>query len=211
MIHLENIRHQYNGQTVLDLPHFACAVGEHWLILGDSGSGKTTLLHIIAGLLSPAEGSVHIAEAELTAMSGTACDRFRGRHIGIVFQQLHLLPTLTVGENLLIAPYLAGLPQERERVAEVLQSLEIADKIHAYPHQLSYGQRQRVAIARAVINNPRLILADEPTSALDDRHCQQVLELLLAQAQRHQATLVIATHDRRLKERVANKLELRGR
>lgn len=208
MIHLENIRHQYNGQTVLTLPRFACAEGDHWLILGNSGSGKTTLLHIIAGLLTPVEGRVRIADAELSAMGGAARDRFRGRHIGIVFQQLHLLPTLTVGENLFLAPYLAGLPQRRERVEEVLQSLAIADKLHAYPGQLSYGQRQRVAIARAVINNPRLILADEPTSALDDHHCQQVLDLLLEQARRHQATLVIATHDRRLKDRFVKQLEL---
>lgn len=208
MIQLENIRHQYDGQTVLDLPRFACAEGDHWLILGNSGSGKTTLLHVIAGLLTPAEGRVHLAGTELTPMSGAARDRFRGRHIGIVFQQLHLLPTLTVGENLLIAPYLAGLRQQRERAEEVLQSLEIADKINAYPHQLSYGQRQRVAIARAVINTPRLILADEPTSALDDRHCQQVLELLLGQAKHYQATLMIATHDRRLKERFEKQLVL---
>ncbi len=208
MFDLENVRHAYDGEVVLDLPHFAGAQGAHWLVLGLSGSGKTTLLHVMAGLLKPTEGRVVVAGEDLTRLSGAALDRFRGRHIGIVFQQMHLLPTLTVEDNLLLAPYMAGLPQDRARAREVLAGLDIADKAGAYPSELSYGQQQRVTIARAVMNRPRVILADEPTSALDDVRSRQVLDLLLDQAQAYDATLVIATHDQRVKDRFENELDL---
>lgn len=201
MLELDNVRHAYDGMTVLDVPHFAAAQGEHWLVLGLSGSGKTTLLHILAGLLRPTEGTVHVADQNLADLSEHALDQFRGRTIGIVFQQMHLLPTLTVEQNLLLARYLAGKKQDRDHARAVLASLDVADKHDAFPDALSYGQRQRVAIARAVINDPKVILADEPTSALDDERCRQVLDLLLDQAESHGATLLIATHDGRIKER----------
>lgn len=208
MFKLENIRHDYDGNTVLELPHFEGAQGEHWLVLGLSGSGKTTLLHLMAGLLTPTQGTVHVAGEDVSRLSGNTLDRFRGRNIGIVFQQMHLLQTLTVRENLLLARYLADLPQDRQRVKEVLDSLDIGDKESAYPDELSVGERQRVTIARAVMNEPRLLLADEPTSALDDVRSDQVLNLLLEQAERYNATLVIATHDQRVKDRFDKHLDL---
>lgn len=208
MFKLENIRHDYDGNTVLELPHFEGAQGEHWLVLGLSGSGKTTLLHLIAGLLTPTQGTVHVAGEDVSRLSGNTLDRFRGRNIGIVFQQMHLLQTLTVRENLLLARYLADLPQDRQRVKEVLDSLDIGDRESAYPDELSVGERQRVTIARAVMNEPRLLLADEPTSALDDVRSDQVLNLLLEQAERYNATLVIATHDQRVKDRFDKHLDL---
>lgn len=208
MFKLDGIRHEYGGQTVLDLPHFEGAQGEHWLILGLSGSGKTTLLHIMAGLLRPTKGTVHVAGHDLTQLQGHALDVARGRNIGIVFQQMHLLPTLTVEQNLLLAQYMAGLKQNRRRAADVLASLDLADRAHAYPSELSYGQQQRVAIARAVMNEPRIILADEPTSSLDDVRSAQVLDLLIHQAEAYDATLVIATHDRRVKDRFDRALVL---
>ena len=198
MFVLENLQHRYGRTAVLDLPLFAADQGEHHLILGRSGSGKTTLLHILAGLLRPTEGRVVVAGEELGALRGDALDRFRGRHVGIVFQQMHLLPTLTVEQNLLLAPYMAGLPQDADRAREVLRSLDVEEKAQAYPHALSVGQRQRVAIARAVMNRPRLLLADEPTSSLDDLRAKQVLSLLTQQARAHGATLVLATHDARI-------------
>ncbi|MEM6783202.1 MAG: ABC transporter ATP-binding protein [Bacteroidota bacterium] len=198
MILLEDVRHRYGQDAVLDLPHFSVAQGEHRLVLGLSGSGKTTLLHILAGLLKPSEGRVVVAGEDLTALKGDALDRFRGQHIGIVFQQLHLFPTLTVEQNLLLAPYMAGLPQDVGRAHEVLRSLDVAEKVKAYPHELSVGQRQRVAIARAVMNRPRLLLADEPTSSLDDVRAAQVLTLLREQAEAYDATLLVATHDARI-------------
>ena len=142
------------------------------------------------------------------ALSPAQLDRFRGKHIGIVLQRLHLIDSLTVLNNLLLAQYLAGEPQDAARVRDVLQSLDLADKTNARPHELSHGQAQRVAVARAVVNKPKLLLADEPTSNLDDVRCVQVLDLLLDQAKACGATLVIATHDQRIKSRVANHYEL---
>jgi ABC-type lipoprotein export system ATPase subunit len=127
-----------------------------------------------------------------------------------VLQQLHLVPTLTVEKNVLLAQYLSGAGQDRTRVAEVLASLDLADKMRAYPHELSHGQAQRVAVARAVVNRPALLVADEPTSNLDDARCMQALELLESQARTCNATLVIATHDRRITSRVPKQLSLAG-
>jgi putative ABC transport system ATP-binding protein len=208
MFVLEAIQHCYNSHTVLQLPHFEGAQGEHVLILGPSGSGKSTLLHIMAGLLTPTEGSVSIAGQDLRQLTAAALDRFRGRCIGIVFQRLHLVSALTILDNLRLAQYLAGLSQDRERIQGVLERLGIADKRDAYPPTLSFGEAQRAALARALVNDPKLILADEPTSNLDDAHCTQVLQLLEEQALSCDATLVVATHDQRIKARIGTRLEL---
>ena len=204
MFALEKLRHAYNGMDVLNVEGWRAEQGEHWLILGPSGSGKTTLLHVLAGILKPTAGAVTIAGQDLSAMRPARLDRFRGQHIGIVLQRLHLVSSLTVMSNLLLAQYLAGIREDRARVREVLTSLDISDKADARPHELSFGQAQRVAVARAVVNRPQLLLADEPTSNLDDARCVQALELLQAQARTCAATLVIATHDQRIKARVTN-------
>jgi putative ABC transport system ATP-binding protein len=210
MISVTGLRHEYDGTTVLDLPRFEAEAGAHWLVLGLSGSGKTTLLHVLGGLLRPTAGEVVVAGENLGALRGAALDRFRGRRVGIVFQQMHLLSTLTVAQNLLLAPYLADLPQDRARVRDVLASLDLADQAQAYPAELSTGQQQRVAIARAIMNDPAVLLADEPTASLDDVRSAQVLDLLTAQAEAHGATLVIATHDRRVMDRFEQQLDLGG-
>jgi putative ABC transport system ATP-binding protein len=210
MVFLESVRHRYGDDLVLDVPRLEIGRGEHYLILGRSGSGKTTLLHVLAGLRRPSEGRVLIAGEDVAALRGHALDRFRGRTFGIIFQQLHLLPTLTVEQNLLLAPFMAGLPQDAERAREVLAGLDMAEKADAYPHTLSLGQRQRVAIARAVMNRPSLLLADEPTSALDDVRAAQVLALLQEQADSAGATLVVATHDARIAGAFEHRLLLDG-
>ena len=136
-------------------------------------------------------------------------DRFRGRHIGIVMQRLHLIAALSVRDNLRLAPSLAGLRVDDKRIDDVLNSFGVLAKAAGKPQEFSVGEAQRVAIARAVINKPALILADEPTSALDDENCAAALEMLLRQADENGATPVIATHDARLKSRFASQLELR--
>jgi len=188
---LKAVRHRYGAREVLRLERFEASQGEKWLVLGPSGSGKSTLLHILAGLLRPTEGSVEVA-----------------RPIGIVPQKLHLIRSLDVEQNLLLAQYLAGAKQEPARAAQVLAGVALADRAHARPHQLSHGQAQRVAVARAVMNRPRLLIADEPTSNLDDAHCAAALDLLEAQAAECGATLVVATHDARAKPRFERRLEL---
>ena len=204
MFDLRNVRHAYDGAEVLKVASWQVEQGSQWLVLGPSGSGKTTLLHILAGILKPTAGSISIAGEGLTALEPAELDRFRGRNIGIVLQRLHLVPSLTVMNNLLLAQYLAGLAQDRARVREVLTSLDVSDKADAYPHELSFGQAQRVAVGRAVVNRPKLLLADEPTSNLDDARCAQAYGLLESQARACDATLVVATHDQRIKARMRN-------
>ncbi len=208
MFAVNKLHHSYGGLSVLDIDAWQAAQGEHWLVLGPSGSGKTTLLHALAGILRPASGHVQLAGQDLAQLAPGQLDRFRGRNIGIVLQRLHLLPSLTVAQNLALAQYLAGLPQDPFRVREVLASLDLTDKAGVFPHALSHGQAQRAAIARAVVNKPRVLLADEPTSNLDDVRCAQALDLLIDQAQACGATLVIATHDQRIKARVLHQFEL---
>lgn len=210
MFELQQITHRYDGSEVLRVGHWSAAQGAQWLLLGPSGSGKTTLLHILAGILRPSAGVATLAGQDIAKLSPSALDRFRGRHIGVVLQKLHLLPSLTVAQNVQLAQYLAGLPQDAARVREVLAGLDLADRADAHPHALSHGQAQRAAIARAVVNRPQLLLADEPTSNLDDERCAQALDLLLAQASACGATLVIATHDQRVKSRIANHYRLGG-
>jgi putative ABC transport system ATP-binding protein len=207
---LKHLRHAYNGQEVLRVDDWSVAAGENWLVLGPSGSGKTTLLHILAGILTPTEGSVSIAGRALDELPAGELDRFRGRNIGIVFQRLHLISSLSVLGNLLLAQYLAGTRQDVGAAQALLASLGLADKAHSPPRALSFGQSQRAAVARAVINKPRLILADEPTSNLDDANAAAALDVLLAQAGACNATLVIATHDRRIRERFEHRITLGG-
>ena len=205
---IQGLEHRYEDRTVLALPEYRVDAGEHHLILGPSGSGKTTFLHVIAGLLNPSSGSVHIDEQSLYSMTETGRDRFRGSHMGIVFQRLHLIPSLTVTANVLLAQYLAKVPQEKERVRALLGSLGLGHRLEAYPGQLSLGEAQRVAIARALINQPRLLLADEPTSSLDDANAATVIGLLRQQASEIGATLLVVTHDARIQSYFGKRLML---
>ena len=209
MFNVQKLQHAYNGTAVLDVASWQAEQGSQWLVLGPSGSGKTTLLHILAGILRPTSGSASVAGQDLGALRAAELDRFRGRHIGLVLQRLHLIGSLSVLRNLLLAQYLAGLPQDPARAREALSSLDLADKADAFPHELSFGQAQRVAVARAVVNRPQLLLADEPTSNLDDARCLQALELLQTQARACNATLVIATHDQRIRARIPRHFELK--
>ncbi len=210
MIELKGLSFQIQGATILDTLNWKVETGRHALMLGASGSGKTTLLHLLAGLLTPSSGTIEIDGQNIAALSGAAMDSWRGRNIGMVFQTLHLVKALTVQDNLRLAQTMAGVPTDDSRIQYLLSSLGLADKAERYPHQLSVGQAQRVAIARAVVNKPKWILADEPTSALDDAHCEETLNLLEAQAQECGATLVIATHDQRIKTRFAHRIELQN-
>jgi putative ABC transport system ATP-binding protein len=210
MLRLAGIRHRYGAREVLSLERFEAAPGEHWLVLGASGSGKSTLLHIIAGLLKPSAGEVEVAGEALCKLERAAIDRWRGRNVGIVPQKLHLVGSLTVAQNLSLAQYLAGVPQESARIAEVLAGVGLEGRGGERPARLSHGEAQRAAVARSVVNRPRLLVADEPTSNLDDANCAAALDLLQSQARSCGALLIIATHDRRARERFPNRLELDG-
>jgi len=211
VVAIDDLAHSYGARTVLEIPSWSVAPGQHGLILGASGSGKSTLLHLIAGLLRPSRGRLRVAGQDLGALTPAALDAFRGRAIGIVLQRLHLIQALTVRDNLRLARTLARLPADRARVDALISDLGLRDLARARPSRLSEGEAQRVAIARAVVNHPALILADEPTSALDDANCATVVRMLCAQAEATGATLLIATHDARLKTHFAHRLELPAR
>jgi len=209
MIRFEQVRFGYrDGEDVLSLSAFDLDARDNILVVGPSGCGKTTFLHLVAGLLVPTAGRVIVDGQDLAALSPAARDRFRGRHIGIVLQQFHLLPTLTALQNLLVAQSVAGLPVDRAWAHGMLEALGVNERASALPHELSVGQQQRVAIARALVNRPKLLLADEPTSNLDDESCAQVIDLLLNVTPQHGAALVVATHDSRLKSRIPRQLVL---
>ena len=207
MIAVSGLAHRYGPAQALRLPEWNVAQGERWLVLGASGSGKTTLLHALAGLIRPSEGRIEVAGRDLRAISGSELDRWRAATVGIVLQALHLLKHLTVRDNLRLAQYLARAPQDDARIAEALGTLGVADKASRKPSELSQGEQQRVAIARAVLNRPKLLLADEPTANLDDAAAASVVDLL-AKAAGYGATLVVATHDARVKQRFEKTLSL---
>ena len=208
MIKSESLTYSYDGKTTLSFPDINCNKGEQLLLLGNSGSGKTTLLHLLGGLLQTQQGNIQIGDTSLKSLSTSKMDRFRGKHIGIIFQKSHFVKALNVEENLLLAQKLAGQTLSKAHIAKLLGRLNMAHKIKAKTTDLSIGEQQRIAIARALINQPDVILADEPTSALDDTNCNEVLDLLEQQAQEENAALLIVTHDGRLKERIANQLLL---
>jgi putative ABC transport system ATP-binding protein len=196
---LTGIDHRYGSERAVRIDSWRAAAGDQWLLAGPSGSGKTTLLHILAGLTTPTSGRVVVGGTDVGTLSGSARDRWRGRTVGVVPQRLHLIAALDVAANLALAQHLAGLPVDGDRIRELLQAVGIAELSHRFPRTLSHGQAQRVAISRAAVNRPALLLADEPTANLDDAHAAAALELLRGQAIATGATLVVASHDARVR------------
>lgn len=208
LIELENLRHQIGGRLVLDLPGFAAAPGEHTLLIGPSGSGKTTLINAITGLITPTSGSVRIAGEPMSTAAPAARDRLRRRTIGVVFQTLRLIPALTVQQNMALAQNLAHGRTDPVVIDELIARVGLNHRADALPRSMSHGEGQRAAIARALCTRPALLVADEPTSALDDTNAQIICDLLLESAAAHGATLLIATHDNRLRDRFERVLTL---
>jgi putative ABC transport system ATP-binding protein len=211
MFELEGVEHWYGSTRVLAVAAWRAAAGEAWLLAGPSGSGKSTLLNVLAGLIVPARGRVVVAGTDLRRLSPAARDHWRGRAVGLVPQRLHLVGAISVADNLRLAQTLAGTPADEARVRRMLEAVNVGDLARRYPRELSQGQAQRVAIARAVINRPALLLADEPTANLDDEHAAAALGLLRAQAQEAGATLVVASHDARVRPLVPNAFTLPAR
>lgn len=208
MIEVERLSYTYPAAEPLHFPAFSCGKQDKMLITGPSGSGKTTFLHLLAGLRLPHSGEVRIGGQSLSAMSSAKRDRFRGQHIGLVFQQMHFVASLDVLENIMLQQYLAGLPQNKKRAEAILERLGLLHKKHSPVRQLSLGEQQRVAIARALVNSPAVLLADEPTSSLDDANSQRVIGLLEEMAATEGAALLVVTHDQRLKDLFPNQIAL---
>ncbi|UBF29647.1 ABC transporter ATP-binding protein [Kovacikia minuta CCNUW1] len=174
--------------------------GDMQLLMGPSGSGKTTLLSILAGMLTPTEGSVHLLGQEITRLSRSQLARFRRDHIGFIFQGFNLFPALTALENIEVALNVKGIRKSaaKHQAQTLLEEVGLADKANQLPKDLSGGQKQRVAIARALAGNPQLIMADEPTASLDSKSGHTVIELLRQLAKDRDRTVLIVTHDPRI-------------
>lgn len=192
----------YGRRALARLPMLEVGAGEAAVLTGPSGAGKTTLLLAIAGLADRLEGTIRVADADVSTLRPAARDRHRGRHIGMIFQDLHLVPGLSTIDNLMLAPYASGAPSDRARAVSLLDRLGLGDRARASADTLSRGEAQRAAIARATLLDPQLILADEPTASLDDEACAAVIDLLVEVTQASGAALVIATHDSRVKNRI---------
>lgn len=208
MLQTENLSYSYDNKEWIDFPDIHCAADTSHLVLGQSGTGKTTFLHLIGGLLESKKGKIVIKDTDMSTLNGPALDKFRGEHIGIIFQQAHFVNSISVLDNLLIAQKFAGQTVDKQRAEALLARLNIGRKATSNPRYLSQGEKQRAVIARALINKPTVILADEPTSALDDKNCAEVVSLLEQTASDVGATLIIVTHDNRLMDYFPNQIHL---
>lgn len=198
MICTQSLRYAYPGGTALVFPDVDVAQGAVLLLRGPSGCGKSTWLALVAALVRPTAGSLTVAGQALDTIKSVAADAWRAGAIGFLPQRLHLSAALSVYQNLAMAQWAAGQPEDAPRIHAALQALGMQDLAPRKPGQLSGGQAQRVALARAVLLQPQVILADEPTASLDDAAAADAVGLLLATAKAQGATLVIATHDARV-------------
>lgn len=185
------------------------AAGETVGIVGPSGSGKTSLLMVLGGLEQATGGDIEVAGQDLTTLDEDGLARFRRDNLGIVFQDFHLIPTMTAMENVAVALEFAGRDDAFDRAAEQLKAVGLGHRTGHYPGQLSGGEQQRVALARAFAGTPKVLLADEPTGNLDEHTSEQIIELLFGMHDRLGTTLLLVTHQRSLAERCGRMLTIR--
>jgi len=200
VIETRALRYEYPSGPALSFHDVDVPQGATLLLHGNSGAGKSTWLALAAGLLTPTAGEVVIAGQPLSRLSRSGRDAWRARHLGFLPQKLHLSDALTVERNLALVFYAAGVPENKAALHRALDQLGVGDLAGRRPSQLSGGQAQRVALARTLLMQPKVILADEPTASLDDEAAIAGLKLLENCAFQCNATLVIATHDRRVQE-----------
>jgi putative ABC transport system ATP-binding protein len=196
MLRLERVTKRFGGRIVLNAVSLEVGAGEYVAVLGESGIGKSTLLNVIAGLEPVDAGSVRFRDAEITGLADDAAARLRRAHFGFVFQAFHVLPHLSVEQNVGLPLLLRGAPADEilRRARAAVASVGLAGREASAPRELSGGELQRVAIARALVGDPQLVLADEPTGNLDPDNARQVLELLRAQVKEHGAAGILVTH-----------------
>jgi putative ABC transport system ATP-binding protein len=184
--------------------------GEAVGLVGPSGSGKSTLLMVMAGLERPDTGTVVVAGHDLGALHEDQLARFRGRHVGIVFQSFHLIPTMTALENVAVPLELAGVADAFARAERELAAVDLSERLNHYPAELSGGEQQRVALARALAPNPSILIADEPTGNLDESTGREIIALMFAGRSERKTTLVLVTHDAALAARCDRVVRLRS-
>ncbi len=193
MLQLHQLGKSFGATPVFSQVSLALKPGEFVALLGESGVGKSTLLNCIAALETPDQGRIEVAGLDLATLDEAARARLRRQHLGFVFQAFHVLPHLSVAENVALPLLLLGRPDDA-RVAQLLQAVGLGELGERFPAQLSGGQLQRVAIARAVVHSPGLILADEPTGNLDPATAERVMAVLLAQVRDAGAACLLVTH-----------------
>ena len=212
MIQLTDVSKHFQraDQTVRALDHLTLQIapGEFVAVKGSSGCGKSTLLSMIGGLALPSSGTVSVSGQDISAMSSTARAAFRSKNVGFVFQMFHLLPYLTVLDNVLVAADNTDMEATTQRATELLEQFSLQDRLLHRPGQLSAGERQRVAMARALLPQPRLLLADEPTGNLDPENAAAVLQLL-QQFHEQGGTILLVTHDEQAASHAARTIILR--
>jgi len=203
MVSVSQVRKIYQRDSqeivVLDGIDLEVPEGEFVALMGPSGSGKTTLLNLIAGIDRPTSGQVVVAGTEVGRLSESALAAWRSHNVGFIFQFYNLIPVLDATENVELPLLLTSLSkrERRERALTALKVVNLADRAHHYPRQLSGGQEQRVAIARAFVTDPKVLVADEPTGDLDAKSAQEILELLETLNKEFKKTIVMVTHDPR--------------
>ncbi|WP_188583731.1 ABC transporter ATP-binding protein [Azorhizobium oxalatiphilum] len=195
---------------VLKTVSLAIAPGETVGLVGPSGSGKSTLLMVMAGLERVDRGTVRVAGVDVTALDEDRLARFRGAHVGIVFQSFHLIPTMTALENVAVPLELAGRADAFARATAELNAVGLGHRLNHYPAQMSGGEQQRVAVARALAPEPSILVADEPTGNLDEATGRQIMDLLFAAHEARGTTLVLVTHDATLARRCGRNVRLRS-
>lgn len=197
------------GNTPVPILHdidLQVQAGEAVSVVGPSGSGKTSLLMLICGVQRATAGRLEVAGEDITQMGEDALAAFRGRHVGVVFQDFHLIPTMTALENVSVALEFARLPDAVATARAWLDKVGLAARMTHYPQQLSGGEQQRVALARAFATQPDLLLTDEPTGNLDSENGQNIIEMLFALKREHGTTLMLITHDKELAGRTERQL-----
>ena len=213
MIILQNltktVRSGTEDLTILDDVSAEIPDGQFVALTGASGSGKSTLLGLIAGLDSPSSGTITIDGDTVTEMGEDDLAEMRSRKIGFVFQSFHLIPSLTAFENILIPMEIRGVSNAAERAEVLLADVDLVNRGHHYPTELSGGEQQRVAIARAFANEPSILLADEPTGNLDSKNGKHIFELMTGLHSRRNVTLVLVTHDAKLAGQAERQIVLR--
>lgn len=214
MLSLQNISKGYvdgdEFHPVLQGAQLTLARGEQLALMGESGAGKSTLLNLISGVDIADSGLIEFSGFLMHSASEKERTEFRRNHIGHVFQQFNLLPTLNIADNIRFSRQLKGLDEDAELWRLILSALDLLSLVNRYPEELSGGQQQRAAIARALYMQPKLILADEPTGSLDERNAEAVMRLLTSLSKELDATLLIVTHSEQVAQHTSGKIRLQG-